>query len=131
MKNPTSLVTAIRDRVNGQVTHIVDEDGKMIAVSEHTPVALTDNATLTDGDNNGLVYNNTATARTLTVPAGLKAGFKLSVAQNGTGAISFAAGAGVTIQSSPAMTKTGGAGSLLWLTQTAPNTYILTGNGAA
>jgi len=131
MKNPTSLVTAIRNRDTGVVMGIVDEDGKYIEVADRSPAAVTANATLTAADNGGRFYNATATARTVTVPADLPLGFSATFAQNSTGAITVAAGAGVTILSNPAITKTAGAGSLITLVQTAPNIYNLSGGGAA
>lgn len=131
MKNPTSLVTAIRNRDTGVVMGIVDEDGKYIEVADRSPTAVTANATLTAADNGGRFYNTTATARTITVPADLPLGFSATFAQNSTGAITVAAGAGVTILSNPAIIKTAGAGSLITLVQTAPNIYNLSGGGVA
>lgn len=131
MKNPTSLVTAIRNRDTGVVMGIVDEDGKYIEVADHAPAAITAATTLTAADNGARLYNATATARTVTVPADLPLGFSATFAQNSTGAVTVAAGADVTILSNPAITKTGGAGSLLTLVQTAPNVYNLSGNGVA
>lgn len=131
MKNPTSLVTAIRNRDTGTVMGIVDEDGKYIEVADRTPAAITANATLSAADNGGRFYNATATARTITVAPGLPAGFTATFAQNSTGAITIAPGGGVTILSNPTISKTAGAGSLITLTQTAANVYNLSGGGAA
>lgn len=99
--------------------------------AEAAPAAITGNVTLTSAHDGQTLYNATATARTITVAKDLPAGFGVAIAQNSTGAVTVVAAADVTILSNPAITKTGGAGTMLALTQTAPNTYTLAGQGVA
>lgn len=116
-------------------------DGYMTAVqatalaakknAEAAPTAITANLTLAAANDGQTLYNATATARTITVAKDLPNGFGVAIAQNSTGAVTVVAAADVTILSNPAITKTGGAGTMLALTQTAPNTYTLAGQGVA
>lgn len=99
--------------------------------AEAAPGAITANVTLTAAHDGQTLYNATATARTITVAKDLPIGFGVAIAQNSTGAVTVAAAADVTILSNPAMTKTNGAGTMIALTQTAPNTYTLAGQGVA
>ena len=129
----TSLVTALRDD-NGAIYAIVDEDGKNIPMGavESKIFSLTANYTLSEQDNKGTIVNNTATARTVTVPAGLPHGFSVNIVQKSTGAVTVSAGAGATLTSKEGFTKTNGANTMLAVTNSGVvNDYLLTGQGVA
>lgn len=129
----TSLVTALRDDDN-RIYAIVDEDGQTIphGATETPAILLTADHQVSAADNKGILTNATATARGVMVPPGLPKGFAVSVAQMAAGAVTIVGGAGVTITNKSSFTKTGGAGSMLTITNTGEaNKYIMTGDGAA
>lgn len=68
-------------------------------ISVKSPVIdKTGNYTLTEAENNGYVYVNSAGAVTITVPSNLPVGFSCIVIQQGAGQVTIA-GSGVTLQS--------------------------------
>jgi hypothetical protein len=107
-------------RITGQAT-----------LSKGTPAILTASRTLTDADCGTVLVSTSATAVTLTVPAGLAPGFNIKVVQSGAGAVTIAAGAGATVANVSSYTKTSGVNSEVGITNKALNAYILTGAGAA
>jgi hypothetical protein len=66
----------------------------------------TANYTLALSDNGTVIYVNSATAVTVTLPNALPVGFNCSVVQEGAGQITFTAGAGATKQSPNGNSKT-------------------------
>lgn len=129
----TSLVTALRDD-NGAIYAIVDEDGKTVPMgaTEASIFSLAANYVLSEQDNHGIIVNNTATPRTVTVPAGLPHGFSVQIVQKGAGAVTVAAGAGATVTSKDGFTKTNGANTMLAVTNSGVvDDYLLTGQGVA
>jgi hypothetical protein len=66
----------------------------------------TANYTLALSDNGTVIYVNSATAVTVTLPRDLPAGFNCSVVQEGAGQVTFAAGTGATKQSPNGNSKT-------------------------
>ena len=72
--------------------------------------------------------NTTATGITLTVAKGLPVNFKCDAIQGAAGAITFAAGSGVTIISKGGLLNTSGQGAVVKLRQVAKDVYSLSGD---
>lgn len=130
----TSLATIRYDNA-GVAIGIVDDSGHPVTTKANAPaapLAITANRTLTAADDGRTLYNNTATAYTITVPAGLPAGFGVALVQKSTGALTVAAAATVTVTSADGFTKTGGANKVVSVVNSGlANDYILSGQGAA
>ncbi len=91
----------------------------------HATTALT----LTAATHNGRILKFTsADAVTLTVPAGLGAGFSCLIVQRGAGAVTPAAGAGVTIRQRQSLTKTAGQYAIATLACDVADDCILSGD---
>ena len=102
----------------------------LAGLSKGAPVAITASRLLTDADCGLVLVNSTATAITLTVPAGLAPGFNVKIIQASTGIVTIAAGAGASVSSVSSFVKTSGANSEIGISNKAPNGYVLTGSGA-
>lgn len=92
---------------------------KIIAGTSHTLQANEDGVTL--------ICTN-ASAVTLTIPAGLPDDFGLAVVQQGAGAVTFAAGAGVTLAGPSGLVTSGaqhGTMALLWVSA---DSFVTAGN---
>ncbi len=111
----------------GNVT-LVDGAGAKTAVGGGAPVVLTAGRALTAADN-GATFMRNGGAITMTVPAGLPAGFGCKFIQGGAGAITVS-GDVATVASVSSYVKTSGANSQIELVQKAADAYILTGQGA-
>ncbi|MEN6621316.1 MAG: hypothetical protein ABFD50_07195 [Smithella sp.] len=83
--------------------------------------------TLTAADNGYILYCTSATAITLTTPAGIGAAFSCMVVQAGMGQITVAAGAGTTLASFGSMVKSAGQYATLTLFTPVADTFILAG----
>lgn len=98
-------------------------------VSRSYQQEATSSATALQAWSGSVVHVNSASAVTITAPQ-LEAGSSISFYQSGVGALSFAAGTGVTLRSQPS--HTGAAGryaicGLYWATETE---VVLLGNTA-
>ena len=83
--------------------------------------------TLNDGDNGKTITLNNADPITLTIPAGLGAGFNCKVIQAGAGAITVAA-SGTTINQFSGADTTAGQGAVAQLMAYAADTFVLSGD---
>jgi hypothetical protein len=88
--------------------------------------------TFVAADQADIVVGNSASAQTFTVPptsdVAATIGSRIDVVQKGAGAVSIAAGSGVTIVPAPgALATTAGVGSVCSLTLTEANTWYLSG----
>jgi hypothetical protein len=95
------------------------------------PVPVTGSRALTDADDGVTLANKTANNYTLTVPAGLKAGFSCTLIQGSTGTLALAASGGAAVTNAASYTKTGGAGATLELKAWDTDKYAFSGDGAA
>jgi hypothetical protein len=86
--------------------------------------------TLTAGDNGKIVTLNNAAAITLTVPAGLGAGFSVLLIQLGAGKVTVTA-SGVTIVQRQSFLKTAGQYAVASVLAYAANVFVLSGDVAA
>jgi hypothetical protein len=85
--------------------------------------------TLFSSDNGAALVFSNGSAITLTVAAGLGAGFSCLIAQNGAGQVTPTAAGGVTIASRQSYTKTAGQYAVMSLLAVAADTFILFGDG--
>lgn len=96
------------------------------------PIALYNNQTgttytLQDSDNAKVVTLTNASAITLTVPAGLRAGFNCSIVQLGAGQVTIAS-SGTTIHNRQSFTKTAGQYSAITILQYSTNNFLTQGD---
>jgi hypothetical protein len=84
--------------------------------------------TLNNNDNGKIVVFTSASAVTLTIPAGLTPRFTCSIVQYGVGQVTVAAGAGVTLRLRGSTNKTGGQYAIASLISVVTNEYILAGD---
>lgn len=82
--------------------------------------------TLAAGDNGRPIYFTSATDVTLTMAAGLGAGFAVTVIQGGAGEVIFAAG-GQTMLIAGGLTKTSGPGAMAVIIAPVANTFVISG----
>ncbi|MHA8094580.1 beta strand repeat-containing protein [Aquirufa lenticrescens] len=82
--------------------------------------------TLDASDNGKVVTLNNATAITLTVPAGLAAGFNCMIVQKGAGVVTIAPANTVTVTNRSGGTKTGGQNAIVTIISISSN-YFITG----
>lgn len=102
-----------------------------VGLGKGAPVAITGSRDLTDADDGVVLVNKGASNYTLTVPAGLRAGFSCTIIQGSTGTVALAAGASAEIANASSYTKTGGAGAKLELKAWDTDKYSFSGDGAA
>lgn len=98
-------------------------------VSYGRVVLLTASRTLVASDNGATLVSNSASAFTLTVPAGLPANFGCAIVQNGSGQITLS-GSGATVNNVSTYTKTSGQYATLALISIGTDTYVFSGSGA-
>jgi hypothetical protein len=84
--------------------------------------------TLAQTDNGKVVTLTNASPITLTINSGLTAGFNCMIVQNGAGTVTIAAGASVTILNRSNYNKTGGQYAVVTIVSTASNTFITGGD---
>ena len=93
-------------------------------VSEETGTTYT----IAAGDAQNTVFVNNATGTTVTVDDVLDVGERIDFVQKGAGAITFAAGSGVTLNSKDALLSTAAQYAGVTVIKEATNTYYLIGN---
>jgi hypothetical protein len=79
-------------------------------------------------DSGKVLTLNNASAVTLTVPAGLPAGFNCTIVQKGAGAVSFVSGTGVTIANRLSRTMTAGQNAVATIVSISSNYFITSGD---
>jgi len=84
--------------------------------------------TLAQTDNGKVVTLTNASPITLTINSGLTAGFNCMIVQNGAGTVTIAAGSSVTILNRSNYNKTGGQYAVVTIVSTASNTFITGGD---
>jgi len=94
------------------------------SVSEETGTTYT----IAAGDAQNTVFVNNATGTTVTVDDVLDVGERIDFVQKGVGAITFAAGSGVTLNSKDALLSTAAQYAGVTVIKEATNTYYLIGN---
>ena len=111
--------------------------GQLQTFFSASPIVLTNIAATAytlNGSEAGSFLNFTSMdAITLTIPpdsdeVDFNIGDSISIVQGGSGAILFAAGAGVTINSFNGVSQTAGPFATAGITKTAPNTWLLAGS---
>lgn len=93
-------------------------------VSEETGTTYT----IVAGDAGNTVFVNNATGTTVTIDDEIAVGERIDFVQKGAGAITFAAGTGVTLNSKDALLSTAGQYVGATVIKEAANTYYLIGN---
>ena len=93
-------------------------------VSEQTGTTYT----IVAGDAGNTVFVNNASGTTVTIDDELAVGERIDFVQKGAGAITFAAGSGVTLNSKDALLSTAGQYVGATVIKEATNTYYLIGN---
>lgn len=93
-------------------------------VSEQTGTTYT----IAAGDAGNTVFVNNATGTTVTVDDVLAIGERIDFVQKGAGAITFAAGSGVTLNSKDSLLSTAAQYAAATVIKEATNTYYLIGN---
>jgi hypothetical protein len=90
------------------------------------PVVVGESRSLSDSDFGGVL---SCTAElTLTIPAGLTAGFYCAIEQAGTGQVTFSAGEGATLRNVDGESKTASQYAVVGLVNVASETYNLVGS---
>jgi len=84
--------------------------------------------TFVAADNGTVVVSSSASAVNWTLPPNMPVGFNVVVVQNGAGQVTFAPGAGVTLNGRSGVTKTAGQYAEVGLLVTAANVYRLAGD---
>ena len=84
--------------------------------------------TIQAGDAQNTVFVNNATGTTVTIDDVLAVGERIDFIQKGAGAITFAAGSGVTLDSKDSKLDTNGQFAAATVIKEATNTYYLIGN---
>ena len=84
--------------------------------------------TIAAGDAGNTVFVNNATGTTVTVNDNLAVGERIDFVQKGAGAITFAAGSGVTLNSKDALLASAGQYAGVTVIKEATNVYYLIGN---
>jgi hypothetical protein len=121
---------------DGQVYIDSYNDGSRVATRDYADTKATLNATLNNqtnttytldaSDNGRVVTLNNASAITLTVPAGLAAGFNCMIVQKGAGVVTLTPAANVTVTNRSGGTKTGGQNAIVTIISISSN-YFITG----
>jgi hypothetical protein len=134
----TAREAAIAVPVNGQFAYLTGtsnltkytgaawEDAIVIPDTGATVSEQATSRTIVAGDANSFIYSTAAI--TITVDDELAIGETINFIQNAAGAITFAAGAGVTLNSKEALLSTNGQFTGASLTKKATNSYYLIGD---
>lgn len=104
------------------------KDGALISTSQQ--ITVTASRQLADTDDGKILNCTSASAVTLTIPAGLRAGFTCGVVQSGAGQITFSA-SGTTLNNVSSQSKTSGQYAVAILTQVSTNSFVLSGSTGA
>ncbi len=123
---------------DGQVYIDTYADGSRVATRDYADTKAPINANLNDqigttyllnaSDNGKVITLNNASVITLTVPAGLAAGFNCMIVQKGTGIVTIAAANTVTVTNRSGGTKTGGQNAIVTLISISSNYFISGGD---
>lgn len=84
--------------------------------------------TLVATDSGKVIFTAAGTAVTITIPAGLPAGFNVRIIQGGNGQVTVQSAAGVTVSSLANKVASAGINGVMWLTNISSNTYNLSGD---
>ena len=134
----TAREAAIATPVNGQFAYLTGTSNltKYTGAAWENAISIPDTGTtvseqgtsraIVAGDANSFIYATAAI--TITVDDELAVGETINFVQNAAGAITFAAGAGVTLNSKDAALLTGGQFTGASLTKKATNSYYLIGD---
>lgn len=90
---------------------------------------ITAGRTLANADHGKTLYYTGATNITLTIPAGLLAGFRVTVVQGSSGKVT-AAGSGVTVNGKQGHLSTGGQWHRVWYRRLTASLYLVDGDTA-
>jgi hypothetical protein len=115
------------DGTTVSISNPVTFNNKTVAGGSAAVNAQTVAYQLVQGDNGKVITMNSASAITLTIPAGLTAGFNCMVVQYGAGTVTIA-GSGVTILNRSNYTKTGGQYAIVTIVSPVANTFITGGD---
>lgn len=124
--------------VEGQFVYLTDTDlltyydgsawtdfaGGTPGVSQQTGTTYT----IAAGDAQTTVFVNNATGTTVTIDDEIEVGQRIDFVQKGAGAITFAAGSGVTLSSKDSLLSTAGQYAAATVIKEATNSYYLIGN---
>jgi hypothetical protein len=134
----TAREAAIATPVNGQFAYLTGTSNltKYTGAAWENAIVIPDGGTtvseqatsraIVAGDANSFIYSTAAI--TITVDDELAVGETINFVQNTAGAITFAAGAGVTLNSKDAALLTGGQFAGASITKKATNSYYLVGD---
>jgi hypothetical protein len=110
------------------INNPVSFNNKTVAGGSAAVNAQTAAYQLVQGDNGKVITMNSASAITLTIPAGLTAGFNCMVVQYGAGTVTIAGASGVTIVNRSNYSKTGGQYAIVTIVSPVANTFITGGD---
>ena len=134
----TTRDATITSPVEGQFVYLTDTDvltyydgsawtnfgAGAPSVSEKTGTTYT----IAAGDAQTTVFVNNATGTTVTIDDEIAVGERIDFVQKGAGAITFAAGSGVTLHSKDSLLSTNGQYTAATVIKEATNVYYLIGN---
>lgn len=135
----TARDAAIETPVDGQFAYLTGSDALVkyngsawvdaISIPEPTISEQTGTSyTIVSGDANSTILVNNAATVTITVADVLTAGQRIDFVQKGAGAITFAAGSGLTLNSKDSLLSTAGQYTAATIIKEATNVYYLIGN---
>ena len=135
----TARDAAIETPVDGQFAYLTGSDALVkyngsawvdaIEIPEPTISEQTGTSyTIVSGDANSTILVNNAATVTITVADVLTAGQRIDFVQKGAGAITFAAGSGLTLNSKDSLLSTAGQYTAATIIKEATNVYYLIGN---
>lgn len=104
-------------------------DGSTAPISGAS-ITVTGSRSLTNADDGQVLNSTSAGAVTLTIPAGLRAGFICAVVQSGAGQVTFSA-SGTTLNNVSTQSKTSGQYAVVMLTQVSTDSFVLSGSTGA
>lgn len=103
-----------------------------LAINENqittTVFTLTANHSTVNANRNSILRSTSATPITITIPATIAVGERFDVVQSGAGQITFAAGAGATLQSRDSKLKTAGQFAAATVLCVATGTFVIVGD---
>jgi hypothetical protein len=121
----SSLVGFVQSGTGAVATTVQGELRKLAPA----PVAVSASRNIGADDQGAVLVCSQAV--TLTIPAGLASGFSLAVEQSGTGQVTVAAGAGVTLRNVDSQFKTSSQFAIIGLMNVGSDTYNLSGSTSA
>ena len=94
------------------------------------PITVTGSRSLADSDDGKVLNVTSASPVTLTIPAGLRAGFICAVVQSGAGQVTFSA-SGTTLNNVASQSSTSAQYAVVMVTQVSTNSFVLSGSTGA